>query len=291
MTPRVAGIGEILWDCFPDGDRLGGAPANFAFHAEQLGAQATIVSRVGIDADGERLTALLNTHGLSTKLLQCDDNYPTGRVRVELHAGEPSYVIESPAAWDRLDLTDELKHLATSVDAVCFGTLAQRHAFSQRTIQQFIRLTPPKTLRLFDINLRQDFFTTEIIDFGLSHATALKLNSEEVKSLAQLFSWPADARATIAEIFKRYPLELITLTKGAEGCEIHTRDRVVQARAPQVTCVDAVGAGDAFSAALVNGLLANQSLQAIADQANRIGAYVASQAGAMPPLPTEYKRP
>jgi fructokinase len=289
MTRRVAGIGEVLWDRFPDGDRLGGAPANFTFHAGQLGATARIVSRIGRDADGDRLAGLLEKRGLSGEFLQRDAAYPTGLVRVKLQDGQPSYVIESPAAWDFIELTDDLKKLAAGLDAVCFGTLAQRHPVSRRTIQDFIRLCPRTTLRLFDINFRQNFFTPETIEFGLAQATALKLNGDELVQLAGLFGWPAQTEAALAEIFQRHPVKVIALTHGADGCEIRTRERTVRAKTPKITCVDAVGAGDAFSAALVTGLLANEPLEKIAEQANRVGAYVASQAGAMPELPPELK--
>jgi fructokinase len=289
MTRRVAGIGEVLWDRFPDGDRLGGAPANFAFHAGQLGAAAQIVSRIGRDADGDRLAGLLEKRGLPVESLQRDSAHPTGLVRVELRDGQPSYVIESPAAWDFLELTDDLKKLAASLDAVCFGTLAQRHSVSRRTIQDFIRLCPSESLRLFDLNFRQNFFTPETIEFGLWHATALKLNGEELVQLARLAGWPAETEAALGEIFRRYPVKLIALTHGADGCEIRTRGQKVRAQTPKITCVDAVGAGDAFAAALVTGLLADQPLEKIAEQANRVGAYVASQAGGMPELPPELK--
>jgi fructokinase len=289
MSHRVAGIGEVLWDRFPDGDRLGGAPANFTFHAGQLGAMARIVSRIGRDADGERLAGLLEKRGLSGEFLQRDPAHPTGLVRVKLQDGQPSYVIESPVAWDFIELNDELRTLAASLDAVCFGTLAQRHPVSRRTIQDFVRLCPKRTLRLFDINFRQNYFTPEAIEFGLSQATALKLNGDELVQLAGMFGWAPQAEAALAEIFQRHPVEVIALTHGADGCEIRTRAQTVRAKTPKITCVDAVGAGDAFSAALVTGLLAKQPLEKIAEQANRVGAFVASQAGAMPELPPVFK--
>lgn len=290
MTYHVAGIGEILWDRFPDGDRLGGAPANFAFHAGQLGATSRIISRIGRDADGDRLAGLLEERDLSGDYLQRDPVYPTGIVRVELNQGQPSYVIESPVAWDYLELTDELKSFASRLDAICFGTLAQRNAASRGTIQEIIRLTSPNTLRVFDINLRQDFYTREIVEFGLSQASVVKCNDEEVSRLAELCGWQRRTEVVVSEIFKNYPVQWIAITKGAEGCEIHARDKMVRAVAPTVNCVDAVGAGDAFSAALVMGLLANRPLDEIACHANRVGAYVASQPGAMPRLPLEYQQ-
>jgi fructokinase len=286
--PRVAGLGEILWDRFPDGDRLGGAPANFAFHAGQLGANTQIVSRIGNDPDGERLAGLLQSRGLSDAFIQRTDLHATGIVRVEIDAGQPTYVIEQPAAWDFIEMSDELKALAFELDAVCFGTLAQRSPVSRQAIQQFIRLLPETTTRLFDINLRQAFYDAEVIHFGLCRATLLKLNREELDVIARLFKWDSPDVAT-REILARYPIELIAVTLGEKGCELITREGKVRAAAPKITCVDAVGAGDAFSAALVMGLLADLPLEKIAEKANRTGAYVASQPGAMAPLPSEYR--
>lgn len=291
MIHTVAGIGEVLWDRFPDGDRLGGAPANFAFHAGQLNARALIISRLGKDADGDRLASLLQQRSLPGEFLQRDATHPTGVVHVKLHEGQPSYAIKYPVAWDFVELTDELKKLAHDLDAVCFGTLAQRHQVSRRTIQEFIKLCPKSTLRLFDINLRQNFFNAETIHFGLSQATVLKLNEEELSRLAGILDWSIQPELAITEIFQRYPITCVALTRGAKGCEIHNRERKVKAKAPSVTCVDAVGAGDAFSAALVAGLLANRPLEAIAEHANQVGSFVASQSGAMPPLPPELKHP
>ena len=243
MSFRVAGIGELLWDRFPDGDRLGGAPANFAFHAGQLGATARIVSRVGRDADGDRLVDSLAQRNLVTEFIQRDGSYPTGTVRVALNRGQPSYGIESPVAWDFIELTGGLKNLATCLDAVCFGTLAQRNPASRRSIQEFIRLCPKETLRLFDINLRQDFYIRETIEFGLSHASALKLNGDELREIALFFGWQTESDETPARLFKLFPLDWIAVTHGADGCEIRSRDEFARSKAPEVTCVDAVGAG------------------------------------------------
>jgi fructokinase len=284
---RIAGIGELLWDRFPDGDRLGGAPANFAFHAGQLGAQSRIISRVGQDPDGDRLIESLLSQGLATDLIQRDESHPTGTVRVSLKEGQPSYTIESPVAWDFIELTDPMKALAVTLDAVFFGTLAQRNPSSEKTIQNFIRLCPREGVRLFDINLRQSFYTRESIEFGLSQATVLKLNGEELQKIAILFDWPRQEAETLTRLFKHFPLNYIAVTLGADGCEIYSREEKVRSLAPKVACVDAVGAGDAFSAALVVGLLRKQSLQSVADQANCVGAFVASQRGAMPLLPSE----
>ena len=291
MSFRVAGIGEVLWDRFPDADRLGGAPANFVFHATQLGAEGQAISRVGRDPDGFRLLKTLTDSHLSTDLIQQDSTYPTGLVRVKITDGQPSYTIESPSAWDHLDLLPALESLAQRLDAVCFGTLAQRNEISRQTIQNFIKLCPGTAFRLFDINLRQTYFTRQTIEFGLNHATALKLNEDELERIAEIFTWSVRGEEAIAHLFKLFPLTFIAVTRGAAGCNLHSRTQVVHAKAPKVVCADAVGAGDAFSAALVMGFLRQYPLQQIAEHANRVGAYVASQSGAMPTLPPELLQP
>ncbi len=293
--PIVVGIGEILWDRFPDGDRLGGAPANFAFQAGQLGAKAQVVARVGRDSDGERIRQQLRDAGISLDFLQQDDNHPTGTVIVKLDDGQPTYTITRNVAWDYLEATTSLMDLAAHVDAVCFGTLAQRSDTSRETIQQFIERCPERSIRLFDINLRQQFYDRTTLQFGLKIASTLKLNADEIAALPRILAWEKLEHATPAEIAKRlleeFDLDLVALTLGAEGCELHTSGKVVYSKAPAVECVDAVGAGDAFSAALVMGLLKKRPLQAIADHANRVGAFVASQRGAMPMLPENLKQP
>ncbi len=286
-APLVAGIGEVLWDKFPDVDRLGGAPANFVFHAAQLGAQARIVSRIGCDPGGSELRRQLEGRGVSTEYLQTDAVQPTGTVLVRLQDGQPNYTIMAPVAWDFLELTGDLKQLASRLDAICFGTLAQRNTVSQETIRWAVTSCPKTALRLFDINLRQSFYTNEIIEFGLRHATVLKLNADELACVGRLYAWETRPENIIGRLFQHFPLEWIALTRGAEGCELHAREQTVRSPAVPVKCVDAVGAGDAFSAMLAVGLLKKLPLQEIADRCNRIGAYVVSQAGAMPELPAE----
>ncbi|MFO0885818.1 MAG: carbohydrate kinase [Pirellulales bacterium] len=289
--PLVVGIGEILWDRFPDGDRLGGAPANFAFQAGQLGAKAQVVARLGRDSDGDRILKELAREGVSLEFLQRDDFHPTGTVLVELREGQPTYTITQNVAWDFLEATPALMDLAAHVDAVCFGTLAQRSPTSRETIQQFVERCPERAIRLFDINLRQQFFDKPTLRFGLKMATVLKLNADEVQVLPKLLGWldlDGAARETIAtRLLQQFDLELVAITLGAEGCELHTPHKVIRSQAPAVECVDAVGAGDAFSAALVMGLMKKSPLQQVADHANSVGAFVASQRGAMPPLPTQ----
>ncbi len=281
--PVVVGLGEVLWDRFPDGDRLGGAPANVAYTASRLGAEGRIASRVGADEPGRRLKRELAARGLPVDDIQDDPALPTGSVAVELLAGQPRYVIATPAAWDALEFTPAWERLAARADAVCFGTLARRDPRSRAAIGRFLERVPRRGVRLFDLNLRQSFYDLDVIEAGLRAANALKLNEEEGQRLAALLGAPAEA--VIARLFEAYPLEWIALTRGAAGCELHSRGETVRAAAPPVACVDAVGAGDAFTAALLLGLAGRRPLREIAERANRLGAHVASRPGAMVEIP------
>ena len=280
--PVVVGIGEILWDRFPAGDRLGGAPANFAFHAGQLGAEACVVSRVGDDEDG---AAILRRFSGQTDHLQRDFEHPTGVVEVTLENGEPRYRIVEPAAWDYLGMNESLRQLAARADAVCFGTLAQRNPCTRATIREFLAACRPGAIRLFDVNLRAPFYTPDVIAFGLGIASVLKLNHDELRAIAASLGLDADDGAR--DLLRRYPnLDLVAVTLGADGSELYRRgESTVRARPPVIEFCDAVGAGDSFAATLVTGLLAGEKLAPVADRANRVAAFVASQPGATPLLP------
>ena len=285
--PLVVGIGEVLWDKFPDAHRLGGAPANFAYHAGQLGARAKLVSRVGLDSDGDKLLQALKENNVDRRDLQKDAQHSTGEVRVTLSdAQEATYEIVKNAAWDFLQWTDDVAALATMTQAMSYGTLAQRNDRSRITIQRFVRAAPLDALRLFDINLRQKFYSRDIIEFGLDHCTVLKVNEAELEVVSQMFHWGGAKEEQVVELlFKHHPLKYVAVTHGGDGCNFyHGRERV-HAEAPAVRVVDTVGAGDAFGAALVMGLLRGDSLQVVADRANEVGAFVASQPGGMPKLP------
>ena len=276
------GIGEILWDRFPTGDRLGGAPANFAYHAAQLGAESHVVSRIGDDPDGEAITRRLSGR---TDYLQHDFEHPTGVVHVELDKGEPTYDIVDPAAWDFLVMTDSLRALAARVDAVCFGTLAQRHHGTRGTIREFVGACSPHALCLFDLNLRAPFHTPEVIESGLELANVLKLNEGELREIAALCGF-ADTEA-VPRLMERYPrLKLVAVTLGEKGSALYVPGHEpIRSTPPPVEFCDAVGAGDSFAATLVTGLLAGHPVDRIADLANRVAAFVASQSGATPLLP------
>ena len=277
-TPRVVGLGEVLWDFLPSGKSLGGAPANFAFHAQQLGARAAVVSCIGNDELGREMEQQFATLGLSTDYLR-HNNHPTGTVTVQTHAGQPTYTIHTSVAWDFLPFDESFIELAEECDAVCFGSLAQRSELSRRSIQQFLAATRRDCLRIFDINLRENFFAAATIQASLAVADVLKLNDEELPVLINILQLPHDECTAIGDLMKRYPLRLIALTRGAQGSSLYSRNRISHHSGYTVKVVDTVGAGDAFSAALVMGLLRCEGLDAIHDRAAKLAAYVCSYAG------------
>jgi fructokinase len=277
-------VGELLWDVFPDGAKLGGAPTNFAHQAAALGDAGTVVSRLGDDERGAEARALIDELGLSGAYVQSDPERPTGTVMVTVDdAGVPDFVITKGVAWDHIAWSDELAELAASADCVCFGSLAQRGDTSRETIERFVDATRPDALRVFDVNLRQDFFTTEILERSMRRATVVKLNDEELPRVASAVGCDAgsdEARArALAEAFE---LDLVCVTRGAQGCQLVSRTE--SASHPGFPCevADTVGSGDAFAAAMAHHLLRGAPLARICEAANRMGSWVASQSGATP---------
>ncbi|HPO15723.1 MAG TPA: carbohydrate kinase [Candidatus Hydrogenedentes bacterium] len=280
----VVGLGEVLWDLLPDGKLLGGAPANFAYHAKGLGAEAFVVSAVGPDDLGGEILSQLDRSGLETRYIHQDAEHPTGRVTVTLDAaGTPSYVIHTDVAWDFIPQSPALLDLAERTDATCFGTLCQRSPISQHTVRSFLENTPQDSLRVFDINLRQQFYSASIIHNMLTLSNVLKLNDEELPVVAKLLEMDGAETSLMEELVRRYDLRLVALTRGAKGSLLCTREGWSDHPGMSVTVADTVGAGDAFTAALVMGLLENHPLGEINAQANRLAAYVCTQKGAMPP--------
>lgn len=293
--PCIVGLGEVLWDCFPTGDRLGGAPLNFAAHCQQLGGahgiRVAMFSRVGNDMLGLQAIEQIERLGVDTSNLQVDPNHRTGIVRVELDRGEPRYDIVSDVAWDYLQWNDKVAELASQASVVCFGSLAQRSPASREAIQQFVRQTPAM-IRLFDINLRPPYVNTRIVMDSISLANVLKLNEEELNWLADELGVPVRDEVEVTALAVRHELSMETLlvTRGPLGCYHVSKEGVVSAEVPKLTYAsdaDAVGAGDSATAAFVIGLLRGRPLAAIMAHANRVGAYVASQPGAVPLLPAE----
>jgi fructokinase len=286
----IVGIGELLWDMLPGGARLGGAPSNFAVMAARLGSHGVIASRLGQDDFGQRALDVLAQLPVDASLLQADADYPTGTVSVKLAEGEPEYTIHEPVAWDRLALTEEWRALAQRADAVCFNTLAQRQGVSHETIQGFIAATRPECVRVFDLNLRQSFYSSEIVLESLPKATVLKLNETEIGSilsLAGLGEAKDDLHEAACLLLESFPLKLVCITLGAKGSLLVSREGYHRHPGVRSVLKDAVGAGDAFTAALTHYYLAGAALAVLNEAGNRWGSWVASQAGAMPPLSVE----
>lgn len=295
---RIVGLGEALFDVFPNRTVLGGAPLNVAVHAHQLvapyGGEGLVASRIGGDELGQRLQAELTSRGLSTSFLQHDPELPTGRVLVELDGAEPSYEIVEDVAWDRLAYTPEMAQLAAQCQAVCFGTLGQRSPVARKTIATFLDVAE-HAIRLFDVNLRQTYYTCEVLEAGCRMASVVKLNRSELLHVARISGVCTaeieEDEEQIAERFrKHFGLDALVVTRGGEGTALYrakdtTRGEPVSF--PQAEGADRVGAGDSVCAAVIIGLLEGWSPARIVKLANTVGAYVASQPGATPPLPTE----
>ena len=284
--PVIVGLGEVLWDLLPHGKFLGGAPANFAFHASQLGAEGIVASAVGRDVLGDEIVARLESLGLSTDYLQRNDS-PTGTVTATLDTeGKASYTIHEDTAWDQFKISFEWDALSKRADAICFGSLAQRTPGSRGILRRFVQLTPPHCLRLFDINLRQHYFGHATVHFSLQLAHVFKLNDEELPVVAELLELSGSEESLIAAFWERYPsLRVVALTRGANGSTLFTRFRRSDHPGyPLAAGVvpDTVGAGDAFTAALAVGLLRFEDLDTIHARASRIASFVCSQPGATP---------
>ena len=281
----VVGLGELIWDMFPEGRRLGGAPSNFAYVSRLLGNEAAVASRVGRDALGVEAVERLARAGLSTLYLQTDDEHPTGTVGVRIgHGGEPNFNVNENSAWDYLAWTPKWEDLATRTGVVCFGTLGQRRPEARETIERFLAATTTGALRLFDVNLRHSFFTPDMLARSLRLSTVVKLNAEELSSAASMLSLRASGELeTARELLKLFDLELVAVTRGASGSLLVSREGADEHpgfRAERVA--DTIGCGDAFAAALAHCLRRGAPLALSNEIANRVGAWLATQQGATP---------
>ncbi len=285
--PVIVGLGEILWDLFPDGKQLGGAPANFAFHAQCLGASGAVVSAIGDDGLGCDILARLDAMGLDRSHVAVEARHPTGTVTVALDdGGKPHYTIDEPVAWDFIPATDSVLDLASRTDAVCFGSLAQRASVSRATIRAFLAAVGPGCIRLFDINLRKPFIDRQVVVESLGLTDVLKLSDDEMPVLADLLNLPAAETEFLAAAIDRFGLDMVILTKGRHGSRLRTPKADCSRVGIETVVADTVGAGDSFNAAVVMGLLAGLDIERINDNANRLAAFVCSQKGATPrPVP------
>lgn len=285
--PIVAGIGELLWDVLPTGKQVGGAPCNFSFHAMQAGCESYVVSAVGNDLLGDELVNKLGKLNLETSYIQ-RNLYPTGTVTVKLNeSGHPSYIIHENTAWDNILPTPEITRKTGECDAVCFGSLGQRNSVSTSTIQQVLTTVKPGCLKVFDINLRQHFYSPEIITKSLEFATILKLNDEELPVLSGLFALTGEVKNQLKQLLNRFNLRYIVYTMGEKGSIIINDNEFSFLESPKVVVADTVGAGDSFTAVLISGLLRGVQLRKVHEAANRTAAYVCTQKGATPVIPFE----
>ncbi len=288
----VVGLGEVLWDLLPSGEQLGGAPANFAYITTLLGDEGIVASRVGDDALGRKARQALAKLGLATSNLQLDSRRATGTVRVQLDsAGQPKFEIAESVAWDCLLWTREWRKLAAKADAICFGTLAQRSPESHRTIRGFLKAARPGATRIFDVNLRQSYFSAEVLAESIKLAEIVKLNHDELPRVMNLLGMQhRDEESSAANLLQSHSIKLVCVTRGGNGSLIATSSGIHRHSGYRVKVVDTVGAGDAFTAGLVHQYLRGASLAAMNDAANRIGSWVASQAGGTPaPNPAQLR--
>ncbi|MCR5180248.1 MAG: carbohydrate kinase [Bacteroidaceae bacterium] len=287
----VVGLGEVLWDVLPDGKKLGGAPANFAYHAGQfLGSDNTIaISALGEDQLAEETIQALKEHDLNDLLPRVP--YPTGTVQVTLaEGGIPTYDIRENVAWDNIPFDDDVQEIARNCRAVCFGSLAQRNIVSRTTIQKFLDATPDDCLKIFDINLRQQFYTKEIIQESIRRCNILKINDEELVLIGRMFGYPGlDIENKCWLILGKYNLDMLVLTCGTNGSYVFTPGAVSFQETPKVTVADTVGAGDSFTGSFVGSILNGKSVAEAHRTAVRVSAFVCTQNGAMPVVPEEVK--
>jgi pfkB domain protein len=283
MKNTVVGLGEILWDVFPERKVLGGAPANFAYHASQFGFNGYAVSAIGNDLLGKEILKSLEEKELNYLIEQTD--FPTGTVKVQLDGrGIPSYEITENVAWDNIPFTTRLENLAKNTTTVCFGSLAQRNEVSRATIHKFLDLMPADSLKVFDINLRLKYFSKDIITTSLNKASALKINDEEIVKIAEIFELKGTDEELCQQLLDKYKLKFLILTKGTRGSYVLTPYEKSFLATPKVTIADTVGAGDSFTAAFVASYLNGRSIAQSHQLAVEVSAYVCQQHGAMPRL-------
>jgi len=287
MTPALmVGLGEILWDLLPSGKIMGGAPANFAYMANALGDRGVIASRIGVDPLGEEAYAAMVKFGVSTQYLQRDQEHETGSAKVAIdEVGQPMFTIKESASWDFLEWTPGWEELAQLADVVCFGSLAQRSPVSAATVDRFLRNSRSNAIRIFDVNLRQSYYTSEVLKRSLQYANIVKLTDQELVRVTALTGLKAGGDEDRAKrLLDEYDLRLVCITRGSRGSVLISQEETVEHPGFTVRVVDAVGAGDAFTACLAHHLVRGRSLKEINEFANRLASWVATQSGATPPL-------
>lgn len=289
MEGIVIGMGEALWDVLPEGKKIGGAPANFAYHVSQFGLPSCVVSSVGDDPLGNEIIENFTSKGLTHQIEKVP--YPTGTVQVEIdQAGVPQYEIKENVAWDNIPYTALLGQLAEKTTAICFGSLAQRNVVSRNTINRFLDAIPEenKPLIVFDVNLRQGFYNKEILCNSMKRCNILKINDEELVTISRMFGYPGiDLQDKCWILLGKYNLKMLILTCGINGSYVFTPGNVSFQPTPKVEVADTVGAGDSFTAAFIASILKGKSVAEAHSRAVQTSAFVCTKKGAMPLLPAE----
>jgi fructokinase len=289
MKRYIVGLGEALWDVLPEGKKLGGAPANFAYHAGQFGLDTIAISALGEDALAEETIEALKEHGLNYLMPRVP--YPTGTVQVTLaEGGIPTYEIKEGVAWDNIPYTDEMAEIAKNARAVCFGSLAQRNKVSRENIRKFLADTPADCLKICDINLRQQFYSKEVLEDSFQLCNILKINDEELVVVNRMFGYDGlDMRQTCEKMVQDYGLKMLVLTCGTNGSYVFTDDGLTSFQdTPKVEVADTVGAGDSFTGSFCACILNGKPVQEAHKTAVQISAFVCTQNGAMPTIPKEF---
>lgn len=291
MNDIIVGMGEALWDVLPEGKKIGGAPANFAYHISQFGFDSCVVSAIGNDVLGDEILEVFKEKKLTHQIERVD--YPTGTVQVTLDGeGIPCYEIKENVAWDNIPFTDQLAQLALRTRAVCFGSLAQRNVVSRKTINKFLDAMPEGEgqLKIFDINLRQHFYTKEVLSESFEKCNILKINDEELVAISRMFDYPGiDLQDKCGILLAKYNLKMLILTCGTNGSYVFTPGVVSFQETPKVKVADTVGAGDSFTATFCASILRGKCIEEAHKLAVEASAYVCTQSGAMPILPEELR--
>ena len=291
MNDVIVGMGEVLWDMLPEGKKIGGAPANFAYHVSQYGFDSCVVSAVGDDTLGNEILESFDNRYLNYLIEKVP--YPTGTVQIELdEAGIPCYEIKENVAWDNIPFTADLEKLARKTRAVCFGSLAQRNTVSRETINRFLDVMSDTAgqYRVFDVNLRQGFYDKEILCNSMKRCNILKINDEELITVSRMFEYPGiDLEDKCRVLLSEYGLEILILTCGVNGSYVFTRGNVSFVNTPKIEVADTVGAGDSFTATFISAILRGKSIREAHELAVDVSAYVRTQNGAMPELPVSIK--
>ena len=283
---KVAGLGEVLWDFFPEGKKLGGAPANFAAHAQQLGAESFIISSIGQDVLGKKTKKCLEAYDIDTSGLQVNKDFPTGKVKLTLdQSGNAQYAIAENTAWDHITLEPIHQKIAQKLDALCFGTLAQRNNISQNSIEQIINHTSKNCLKVFDVNFRKNHYDRRTVKKNLDLANVLKVNEEEFHTIGSLFSHSGNHQNRLDSLIHQFDLRLCILTLGQKGSVMASKEQYnVCTSSSTIDVKSTVGAGDAFTAAAVMGWLDQKPLEQINQEASDLAAFVCSHLEAVPKI-------